>query len=62
MTSSSAAEPSTSPSLEPRRAGAALEGMGAARFHAGQIYRWIHRRGVTDFDTMTDLAASCAPR
>ena len=24
-------------------------------FHARQLYRWIHQRGVTDFDQMTDL-------
>ena len=24
-------------------------------FHAGQIFAWIHRRGVTDFAAMTDL-------
>ena len=47
---------STSPSLEPAELEQALEAMGAARFHAGQIYRWIHRRGVTDLDKMTDLS------
>src|SRR5262245_23635970 len=26
------------------------------RFHARQLYRWIYRRGVTDFSLMTDLA------
>lgn len=25
-------------------------------FRAGQIYRWIHQRGLTDFDEMTDLS------
>jgi 23S rRNA (adenine2503-C2)-methyltransferase len=25
-------------------------------FRAGQIYRWIHQRGVTSFDEMTDLS------
>jgi 23S rRNA (adenine2503-C2)-methyltransferase len=25
-------------------------------FRAGQLYRWIFRRGVTDFDRMTDLS------
>jgi 23S rRNA (adenine2503-C2)-methyltransferase len=29
---------------------------GHARFHARQVYRWIHRRGITDFMAMTDLA------
>ncbi len=27
-------------------------------FHARQLYRWIHQRGVTDFDQMTDLSKS----
>jgi 23S rRNA (adenine2503-C2)-methyltransferase len=34
----------------------ALESGGTKRFHARQLYRWIYRRGVTDFDLMTDLA------
>src|SRR5688572_32303036 len=25
-------------------------------FHARQLYRWIYRRGITDFDRMTDLS------
>ena len=29
---------------------------GAERFHARQLFRWIFRRGVTDFELMTDLA------
>jgi 23S rRNA (adenine2503-C2)-methyltransferase len=32
-----------------------LEGAGYRRFHARQIFRWIHRRGVTDPREMTDL-------
>ena len=28
---------------------------GAPRFHARQVFRWIHRRDVTDFTAMTDL-------
>ncbi len=28
---------------------AALETLGRPRFHARQIFRWIHKRGVTDF-------------
>ena len=35
---------------------AALENRGHARYHARQLYRWIYRRGVTDFDRMTDLS------
>jgi len=32
--------------------------LGAPRFHARQIFRWIYRRGVTDFASMTDLPVS----
>lgn len=28
---------------------------GAPPFHARQVYRWIHRRGITDPELMTDL-------
>ncbi len=40
------------------RAGLAawLEAHGSPAYHAGQILRWIYRRGVTDFAAMTDLA------
>ena len=34
----------------------ALEARGRERFHARQLYRWIYRRGVADFDAMTDLS------
>ena len=37
---------------------AALEARGRERFHARQIYRWIHRRGITDVSRMTDLSRS----
>ena len=37
---------------------AALESRGYERFHARQLYRWIYRRGVTDFERMTDLSRS----
>ena len=37
-----------------------LEGLfaelGEKPFRASQILKWIHDRGVTDFDTMTDLS------
>jgi 23S rRNA (adenine2503-C2)-methyltransferase len=39
------------PSLE-----AALADLGHPRFHAGQIFRWIYSRGVTDAEAMTDLS------
>ena len=34
---------------------ALLAEQGHPRFHAGQIFRWLYRRGVTDFGSMTDL-------
>ena len=35
---------------------AALEARGFDRFRGRQIYRWIHRRNVSDFHLMTDLS------
>jgi 23S rRNA (adenine2503-C2)-methyltransferase len=34
----------------------ALEMRGAERFHARQLYRWIYKRGVVEFNAMTDLS------
>jgi 23S rRNA (adenine2503-C2)-methyltransferase len=34
----------------------ALTARGHQRFHAGQIFRWIYRRGVTEPSAMTDLS------
>ncbi|HSL20748.1 MAG TPA: 23S rRNA (adenine(2503)-C(2))-methyltransferase RlmN [Vicinamibacterales bacterium] len=34
----------------------ALQALGRPAFHARQLYRWIHRRGVSDFARMTDLS------
>ena len=34
---------------------AALKAMSHERFRARQLFRWIHRRGVTDFALMSDL-------
>jgi 23S rRNA (adenine2503-C2)-methyltransferase len=34
----------------------ALEERGHQRFRARQIFRWLYRRGVTDFAAMTDLS------
>src|ERR1043165_664247 len=34
---------------------AALAERGHPRFHARQMFRWLYRRGVTDFAAMTDL-------
>lgn len=30
--------------------------LGEKSFKAGQIYSWLHKRGVTDFDEMTDIS------
>jgi 23S rRNA (adenine2503-C2)-methyltransferase len=32
--------------------------LGEKRFRAVQLYRWIHQKGVADFDQMSDLAKS----
>jgi 23S rRNA (adenine2503-C2)-methyltransferase len=34
------------------------EQLGEKRFRAMQLFRWIHQRGATEFDQMTDLAKS----
>ncbi|MGZ5271584.1 MAG: 23S rRNA (adenine(2503)-C(2))-methyltransferase RlmN, partial [Ramlibacter sp.] len=34
------------------------ETLGEKRFRATQLFRWIHQRGASDFDQMTDLAKS----
>ena len=47
--------PSNLAELERAELEAALEARGEERFRARQIYRWIYRRGVTDFAGMTDL-------
>jgi 23S rRNA (adenine2503-C2)-methyltransferase len=36
--------------------------MGEKPFHARQVMRWIYRRGVGDFDAMTDLSKSLRAR
>ena len=41
---------------------AALELLGAQRFHARQIYRWMYKRGVCDFEHMTDLPRTLRAR
>ena len=35
---------------------ALFRGAEVPAFHARQVFRWIHKRGVTDFDAMTDLS------
>ena len=34
------------------------EGLGEKRYRAVQLFRWIHQKGATQFDSMTDLAKS----
>ena len=34
------------------------EGLGEKRFRATQLFRWIHQRGMSNFDDMSDLAKS----
>lgn len=35
-----------------------VESLGEKRFRATQLFRWVHRRGESDFRRMTDLASS----
>lgn len=48
--------------LECNELEASLEAIGYERFHARQIYRWIHLRGVTDVTYMTDLPRTLRAR
>ena len=41
---------------------ARLVELGAPRYHARQIFAWIHRRGVTDFAAMSDLPKALRAR
>lgn len=34
------------------------EGLGEKRFRATQLFRWVHQRGMSKFDDMSDLAKS----
>ena len=38
------------------------EQLGEKRFRATQLFRWIHQRGATDFDQMSDLAKAFRAR
>jgi 23S rRNA (adenine2503-C2)-methyltransferase len=40
----------------------ALGARGIPRFHARQIFQWVHRRGVTSFGSMTDLGLDLRAR
>jgi len=51
-------QPSTRPDvadLELAELERLLESVGAPAFHARQIFRWLYRRGISDFAQMTDL-------
>ena len=48
--------------FEPEALASALDTLDAPAFHARQIYRWIYRRGVTEFDRMTDLSGKLRTR
>jgi 23S rRNA (adenine2503-C2)-methyltransferase len=36
----------------------ALSALGLERYRARQVFQWVYRRGVTEFDRMTDLSAA----
>lgn len=42
--------------LPPQKLAGWFEAMGEKPYRATQVLRWIHQRGVTDFDQMTDLS------
>jgi 23S rRNA (adenine2503-C2)-methyltransferase len=47
--------PSDIAELELHELEQALADLGHPRFHARQLYQWVHKRGVTDFGLMSDL-------
>ncbi len=48
--------------LSPAKLESLLAGMGEKPFRAHQLLCWIHRRGVLDFDAMTDISKSLRER
>lgn len=48
--------------LSPRAMQAFFADLGEKPFRAGQVTRWIHQRGVTDIDAMTDISKSLRSR
>ena len=48
--------------LDLAEAEGALETKGVQRFHARQLYRWVYRRGITDYALMTDLSRELRAR
>ena len=49
-------------SLEREEIEAAFAALDIPRFHARQVFHWIHRRGVTGFAGMTDLSRALRAR
>ncbi len=41
---------------------AEISEMGLPKFRTGQIYRWLHKAGVSDFDSMSDLSVDLRKR
>ncbi len=56
------ATPTVLTELAPEALATALAARDTPTFHARQIYRWIYRRGVTDFGQMTDLSRDLRTR
>ena len=48
--------------LELRDLEAEFAKLGHARFHARQVFQWVHKRGVTDFAQMSDLSRDLRAR
>jgi 23S rRNA (adenine2503-C2)-methyltransferase len=42
--------------LEQKAMEAFFEALGHKAFHGRQVFKWIHKQGVTDFDAMTDIS------
>jgi 23S rRNA (adenine2503-C2)-methyltransferase len=49
-------------SLTPAALETFVVGLGQPRFRAGQLFAWLHGRGATDFDGMTDQPATLRER
>jgi 23S rRNA (adenine2503-C2)-methyltransferase len=56
------ARPADLAGLELAELEAVFDDRGYPRFHARQVYRWIWKRGVTDFLAMTDLSRAMRAR
>ena len=50
------------PELERAELEQAVAALGVPAFHGRQIFHWIYRRGVTDFERMTDLGQELRTR